>query len=118
MHLQVSDSSGRGSPKLVRITLVKRDQASVGVGLSLPRSGTDGDSASDLDTFALDGLASPPSLVGLRNVTPVAGSVRRYELNLGQQNYASGAMQWELGVENLEAFAAISALRAQHGGGR
>ena len=101
MHLQVSDSSGRGSPKLVRITLVKRDQASVGVGLSLPRSGTDGDSASDLDTFALDGLASPPSLVGLRNVTPVAGSVRRYELNLGQQNYASGAVQWELGVENL-----------------
>jgi hypothetical protein len=31
----------------------------------------------------------------------VSGSSRRYEVNLGMQTFASGAVQWELGVENL-----------------
>ena len=44
---------------------------------------------------------APPSVLGLRGVTPVGGSSRRYEVNLGQQAYGSGRVQWELWVENL-----------------
>ena len=58
--------------------------------LSLPRSA---------DAFAL--AADSPPLLGLRGATPVSGSSRRYEVNLGMQTFASGAVQWELGVENL-----------------
>ena len=58
--------------------------------LALPRSA---------DSFSLD-VDSPP-LLGLRGATPVSGSSRRYEVNLGMQTFASGAVQWELGVENL-----------------
>ena len=58
--------------------------------LALPRSA---------DSFSLD--ADSPPLLGLRGATPVSGSSRRYEVNLGMQTFASGAVQWELGVENL-----------------
>ena len=44
--------------------------------------------------------------------------MRRYRLNLGQQNYASGAVQWELGVENLGERSLRYRLFALNGGGR
>ena len=51
--------------------------------LSLPRSA---------DAFAL--AADSPPLLGLRGATPVSGSSRRYEVNLGMQTFASGAVHW------------------------
>ena len=71
MHLQVSDASGRGTPKLVRISLVKRDQPAAGIVFTLPRSSADAGSASDLDAFALDGpyAAQMPSSPAAEAVT-------------------------------------------------
>jgi hypothetical protein len=47
-----------------------------------------------------EGDGDAPSALGLRGVTPVGGSSRRYEVHLGQQSYGSGTVQWELWVEN------------------
>ena len=50
---------------------------------------------------ALAAVGDAPSALGLRGITPVGGSSRRYEIHLGQQSYGSGVVRWELWVENL-----------------
>ncbi|KAL1530705.1 hypothetical protein AB1Y20_001604 [Prymnesium parvum] len=44
---------------------------------------------------------SAPSVLGLRGVTPVGGSNRRFEVNLGQRSLGGGQVEWELWIENM-----------------
>uniref|UniRef100_A0A7S2W4D6 Uncharacterized protein n=1 Tax=Mucochytrium quahogii TaxID=96639 RepID=A0A7S2W4D6_9STRA len=62
---------------------------------SRPGTPTNGDITTLVD--------KPSGVLNLRGCTPVSGSPSRFEINVGQREYGSGIVEWEIDIENISA---------------
>eukprot|EP01133_Synstelium_polycarpum_P011912 gene11912-13878_t len=52
-------------------------------------------------------LPPPPPRISLKGCTPVSKSKNCFEINLNQQEFASGSVQWELTLENVSGSSSL-----------